>query len=65
MARTPKPWFREDRQSWFVTINGERINLGPDEEEAKRQFHELMARPPKPRSAAKSPSGDYIPVTNP
>ncbi|HZZ78783.1 MAG TPA: tyrosine-type recombinase/integrase [Gemmataceae bacterium] len=43
MARIPKPWFREDRQAWFVTINGERHNLGADEKEAKRKFHELMA----------------------
>ncbi len=46
MARSPKPWWREDRQAWFVTINGSRINLGPDEKEAKRKFHELMAASP-------------------
>jgi integrase len=52
VARTPKPWFREDRQAWFVTINGERHNLGPDEKQAKRKYHELMAAPePKPSSA--------------
>ena len=45
MARIPKPWYREDRQAWFVTINGERHNLGPNEKEAKRKFHELMAAP--------------------
>jgi integrase len=43
MARTAKPWYREDRQAWFVTINGQRHNLGTDEKEAKRKFHELMA----------------------
>ncbi len=45
MPRIPKPWFREDRHAWFVTINGHRHNLGPDEREAKRQFHEIMSRP--------------------
>ncbi len=45
MARIPKPWFREDRNAWFVTINGERHNLGSDEKEATRKFHELMADP--------------------
>lgn len=45
MARAPKPWFREDRQAYFVTINGTRHNLGPDKKEADRRFHELMARP--------------------
>ena len=43
MARAPKPWFREDRQSYFVTIDGVRHNLGPDKAEADRQFHLLMA----------------------
>ncbi len=47
MARSPQPWFRQDRQAWFVTINGQRHNLGPDEQEAKRKFHELMASKPK------------------
>lgn len=44
MPRTPKPWFRDDRQSYFVTIKGTRHNLGTDKKEADRKFHELMAR---------------------
>lgn len=51
MARNPKPWFRSARNEWRVTINGVDHNLGPDEKEAHRRFHELMARkddpPPK------------------
>ncbi|MFK7820413.1 MAG: hypothetical protein AB8G99_16955, partial [Planctomycetaceae bacterium] len=43
MARTPKPWWRKDRKSWFVTIVGERYNLGPEKEAAFKLFHELMA----------------------
>lgn len=52
MARAPKPWFREDRQAYFVTIRGTRHNLGPDKKEADRRFHELMARgdDPPPQS---------------
>ena len=53
MARIPKPWFRDDRQTWFVTIRGERHNLGPDEQEAKRRFHQLMAEKPKPKPVPK------------
>jgi hypothetical protein len=50
MARIPKPWWREDRQSWFVTISGERYNLGSDKTEAFRKFHELMgAKPDAPK----------------
>jgi len=48
VPRTPKPWFRADRQSYFVTIEGTRHNLGSDQEEAERQFHELMARRSQP-----------------
>lgn len=45
MARIPKPWFREDRQAYFVTIGGKRHNLGPDKKEANRLYHELLGRP--------------------
>ena len=45
MARTPKPWYRKDRKSWFVTINGKRHNLGSDKEEAFQEFYRLMAGP--------------------
>lgn len=48
MARTPKPWYRKDRKAWFVTINGERHNLGSDREDAHKQFHEMMAKPANP-----------------
>jgi len=54
MARSQKPWFRKDRQCWFVTIDGQRRNLGPDREAAFREFHELMARPKKRAVASKS-----------
>jgi integrase len=57
VARIPKPWFREDRQAWYVTINGERHNLGPDEKEARRRFHELMARPEPQAPAPARPEG--------
>jgi integrase len=42
MSRDPKPWFRKDRDAWFVTINGRRYNLGPDRISAYDRFHELM-----------------------
>lgn len=59
MARTPKPWYRKDRQSWCVTINGTRHNLGPDREQAHQRFHELMARAPTEAPAA----GDTVLAT--
>lgn len=45
MARTPKPWYWKARKSWYVTINGERHNLGSDKKEAMDEFHKLMASP--------------------
>lgn len=55
MARNPKPWYRNDREAWFVTLNGERHNLGPNREAAFRRFHELMLEP-KTRVIASSES---------
>ena len=45
MSRTPKPWYRKERKSWFVTVHGQRHNLGPDRQTAFQRFHELMAAP--------------------
>ena len=42
MPRDPKPWYRKDRDAWFVTINGRRFNLSPDRDAARTRFHELM-----------------------
>jgi hypothetical protein len=43
LPRTPKPWFWASRQSYYVTIRGERFHLGPDKGAADPRFHELMA----------------------
>ncbi len=45
MARRPTPWFRKDRNAWFVTIDGVRHNLGPTKQEAFDQFYAMMAQP--------------------
>jgi hypothetical protein len=45
MARPAKPWFRASRNAWYVEINGHQHNLGSDEAEATRRFHEILARP--------------------
>jgi hypothetical protein len=41
-----KPFFRKPRQRWCVEIHGKQINLGPDRDEAFRQYHELMGTAP-------------------
>jgi integrase len=34
MAKKPHPWYREDRNGWFVLIEGKRYNLGDHPENA-------------------------------
>lgn len=48
MSRPNKPWYRKSRNEWYVTISGKVHRLGPDKDEAFRQFHLLMAEAPKP-----------------
>lgn len=45
MAHFPKPFFKKSRGVWYVEINRRQINLGPDKDEAFRQYHQLMGRP--------------------
>ena len=54
MPRTPRPWWRNDKQCWAVTIDGKRHNLGKDREDAHRRFHELMAKPKRRTIATES-----------
>src|SRR4051794_25968125 len=63
VARPPKPWFWEERQSYFVTVRGVRHNLGPDRAEADRRFHGLMAEGPKaarPKAAGGSTAAELF-----
>jgi integrase len=54
MARPARPWYRTERDAWFVTIAGRVYNLGKDKEEAFKEFHRLMGggdpKPPKPEA---------------
>lgn len=54
MARRPKPWFREARGEWFVTLGGVQTKLGPDKKLAYEQFYELMRMPPTSRIELRS-----------
>ena len=45
MARPPKPWYRNDRQEWFVTIDKILHRLGPDKDAALQKYHLLMSKP--------------------
>lgn len=44
MARRAGIWFRKGTNCYYTTINGNKVRLSPDEKEAKRLFHELMAK---------------------
>lgn len=55
MARKPKPWWNAEKQAWYVNIDGERYKLGPEEDQADREFHRLMSLTPEQR-APKTPT---------
>ena len=56
MARgNPQPWFRQSRNTFYVTINGTQHNLHTaDKEKAFRRWHELMVRTQEPPQSPKS-----------
>lgn len=54
MPRFPKPWYRADRNAWFVQVDGRQVKLGHDKDEALRRYHDLMAAPRGQVVAAKS-----------
>jgi integrase len=57
MPRFPKPFFKKSHQACYVQLDGRQVRLGPDEAEAHRRYHALMAEGPKhdPPSRAESP----------
>lgn len=48
MPRLPKPWWREERQCWYVKINGKMTRLDPDEKKATQMFYNLLRENPDP-----------------
>jgi integrase len=62
MARTPKPWFREQCKSWYVCIKGKQVDLGPDKQEAERRFHELLGRKPDEAKPVAAPTFPLVAV---
>lgn len=63
MKRVPEPFWRSERNCWFVQIGKKQHRLDPDEETAKKLYHELMAKPPEERVAPlPSTSGLLIPI---
>jgi hypothetical protein len=48
--RIPKPWFREQNQTWYVWLDGKQHNLGKNKTKAHETYRELMK--------ARRPSGN-------
>jgi len=42
MPHFPKPFFRPNRNTWYVQVGKKQINLGPDKKKAFRRYHDLM-----------------------
>lgn len=58
----PEPFYRPRRKRWYVEINGKHINLGPDEDQAKVRWHQIMggAVPITATDPATSPSTSVL-----
>ena len=61
MPHYPKPFFRKDRQLWYVQLDGRQINLGPDRAAAFAQYRDLMAEP-KPAPVVTAAAGQFVVV---
>ncbi len=54
MPHFPKPFFKKSRGTWYVEINRRQHNLGPDKDDAFRQYHQLMNQPREQQVSAES-----------
>lgn len=54
MKKFPKPWFRPSRNTWFVTLDGRQISLGPEKKAAFERYKALLANPRKARTTTGS-----------
>lgn len=52
MQKFPKPWFRATRDAWFVTLDGQQHDLGPDRKLAFERYRTLLAAPREQRTAS-------------
>src|SRR5271165_1194655 len=42
-----EPFWRTERDCWFVHVGSRTLRLSPDKDEAWRLWHEIMAKPPE------------------
>ena len=41
--RQPKPYFRKQKKTWYVQIEGRQLSLGRNKKQAWQKYHELMS----------------------
>lgn len=54
MPHFPKPFFKPSRGVWYVEIDRHQHNLGPDRDDAFRQYYQLMGQPRERKVSAES-----------
>jgi integrase len=59
--KRPEPFWRAERNCYFVQIGKKQTRLSPDEAEAWRLYHEMMAKPPE-QAVVVAPVGDALAV---
>ncbi len=60
MAKFPKPYFRKQRGTWAVQIDCRQIGLGPDKDEAFREYHRIMAAEAQQQPAQAQPEHPLV-----
>ena len=43
VKRQPKPFFRNQTETWYLQIGKQQINLGPEKDDAWEQYYQIMA----------------------
>jgi integrase len=56
----PEPFWRRERNCWYVQVGKRQHRLSPDKNEAWRFYHEMMARPPDQRKPMPSGSDALV-----
>ncbi len=39
----PQPYFRKQKQAWYLQVSGRQVSLGKDKKQAWQKYHEIMA----------------------
>ncbi len=64
-TKVPQPFYREDRRRWYFQLDGKHFNLGPDEQPAFVEHHEVMAARGNALGSVPDPSPQPVPPNSP